>query len=89
MGTNLYKAFAIYIMQGNFTLLPPATVSIVETVKNAQLLLNPSALTTNLPYTRRELSCRISPSRPVIRSSFIGITYALASIRFDLSGNSE
>lgn len=27
MGTNLYKAFAIYIMQGNFTLLLPATVS--------------------------------------------------------------
>ena len=27
MGTSLYKAFATYIMQGNFTLLLPATVS--------------------------------------------------------------
>lgn len=69
-GTSRYKAFSTYIMQGVFTLLPPATVSIVETVKNAQLLLNPSALTTNLPYTRRELSCWISPSRPGIRSLF-------------------
>ena len=70
METSQHKAFATYIMQGNFTLLLPATVSIVETVKNAQLLHNPSALSTNLPYTRRELSCRISPSRPGIRSLF-------------------
>ena len=69
-GTNRYKAFSTYIMQGNFTLLLPATVSTVETVKASQLLHNSSALTTNLPYTRRELSCRISPSRPGIRSSF-------------------
>ena len=70
MGTSLYKAFAAYIMQGNFTLLLPATVSTVETVKAAQLLHNSSALSTNLPYTRRELSCRISPSRPGIRALF-------------------
>ena len=70
MGTNRYKPFTTYIMQGNFTLLLPATVSTVETVKNAQLLHNPSALTSDWPYTRRELSCRISPSRPGIRSSF-------------------
>ncbi len=69
-GTSRYKAFSTYIMQGVFTLLPPATVSIVETVKNAQLLLNPSAPSTNLPYPLRELSCRISPSRPGIRSLF-------------------
>ena len=27
METNRYKAFATYIIQGKFTLLPPATVS--------------------------------------------------------------
>ena len=69
-GTSQHKVFPTYIMQGKFTLLPPATVSTVETVKNAQLLHNSSALTTNLPYTPRELSCRISPSRPGIRSLF-------------------
>ena len=69
-GTSLYKAFATYIMQGNFTLLLPATVSTVETVKASQLLHSPSAPTADWPYTRRELSCRISPSRPGIRSSF-------------------
>lgn len=64
MGTSQHKVFSTYIMQGNFTLPLPATVSTVETVKAAQLLHNSSALSTNLPYTRRELSCRISPSRP-------------------------
>lgn len=71
MGTSQYKAFATYIMQGNFTLLLPATVSTVETVKAAQLLHNSFALSTNLPYTRRELSCRILPSRPGIWSLFL------------------
>ena len=69
--TNRYKAFSTYIMQGDFTLLLSATVSTVETVKAAQLLHNSSTLSTNLPYTRRELSCRISPSRPGIRSLFL------------------
>ena len=63
--------FFYHIIQGNFTLLLPATASTVETVNNAQLLHNPSALTTSWPYTRRELSCRISPSRPGIRSLFL------------------
>ena len=75
MGTSLYKAFATYIMQGNFTLLLPATVSTVETVKATQLLHNSFALSTNLPYTRRELSCRISPSRPGIRSLFLCVFF--------------
>ena len=63
--------FFYHIIQGNFTLLLPATASTVETVNNAQLLHNPSALTTSWPYTRRELSCRISPSRPGILSLFL------------------
>ena len=71
MGTSRYKAFSTYIMQGDFTLLPPATVSTVETVNASQLLYNPSALTTDWPYTRKELSCRISPSRPGIWSLFL------------------
>ena len=50
MGTNQHKVFSTYIMQGNFTLLLPATVSTVETVKAAQLLHNSFALSTNLPY---------------------------------------
>ena len=62
---------SIQIMQGTFTLLLSATVSTVETVKNAQLLHNPSALTSDWPYTRRELSCRISPSRPGSWSLFL------------------
>ena len=70
MGTSRYKAFSTYTIQGKFTLLPPAAVSTVETVKTAQLLHNPSALTADWPYTRRELSCRISPSRPGIWSLF-------------------
>lgn len=64
-----------YIMQGKSTLLLPATVSTVETVKNAQLLHNPSALTSDLPYTHRELSCQISPSRPGIWSLFLCIFF--------------
>ena len=52
-------------------MLLSATVSTVETVKNAQLLHNPSALTSDWPYTRRELSCRISPSRPGSWSLFL------------------
>lgn len=70
-GTSRYRAFATYIMQGTFTLLLSATVSTAETVKVAQLLHNSSALSTNLPYTRRELSCRISPSRPGSWSLFL------------------
>ena len=70
MGTNQHKVLSTYIMQGKFTLLPPATVSTVETVNVSQLLHNPSVLTADWPYTRRELSCWISPSRPGIRSSF-------------------
>ena len=75
MGISLYKSFATYVMKGNFTLLLPATVSTVETLKAAQLLHNSFALSTNLPYTRRELSCRISPSRPGIRSLFLCVFF--------------
>ena len=79
-GTSRYKAFSTYTMQGKFTLLPPATVSTVETVKTAQLLHNPSALTADWPYTRRELSCRISPSRPEISSLFLCVFFQLQHV---------
>lgn len=45
MGTNRYKPFSTYIMQGDFTLLLSATVSTVETVKAVQLLINQSRVT--------------------------------------------
>ena len=77
MGTSQHKVFSTYIMQGNFTLPLPATVSTVETVKAAQLLHNSSALTADWPYTRRELSCRISPSRPEILSLFLCVFFQL------------
>ncbi len=79
-GTSRYKAFSTYTMQGKFTLLPPATVSTVETVKAAQLLHNPSVQTTDLPYTRRELSCRISPSRPEILFLFLCAFFQLQHV---------
>ena len=79
-GTSRYKAFSTYTMQGKFTLLPPATVSTVETVKAAQLLHNPSVQTTDLPYTRKELSCRISPSRPEILSLFLCVFFQLQHV---------
>ena len=83
MGTSQHKVFPTYIMQGDFTLLPPVTVSTVEAVKAAQLPHNPSALTADWLYTRRELSCRISPSRPDIRSSFY--LYHICPLPFSLN----
>lgn len=66
MGTSLYKAFATYIMQGNFTLLLPATVSTVETVKVDLFPHNMSVIISDEPIHSTWLSCRISPSRPGI-----------------------
>lgn len=80
VGTSRYKTFSTYIMQDDFILLLPATVSTVETVKNAQLLYNPSALTANLPYTRREFKCRISPSRPGILFLFLCVFFQLQHV---------
>ena len=45
-----------------------------------QLLHNPSVQTTDLPYTRRELSCRISPSRPEILSLFLCAFFQLQHV---------
>ena len=39
-----------------------------------------AALTAGWPYTRRELSCRISPSRPGIRSLFLRAFFQLQHI---------
>ena len=76
-----YKGYASSpIMNILLTSAIPATVSTVETVKATQLLHNPSTLTTNLPYTRRELSCRISPSRPGIRSLFLCVFFQLQHV---------
>lgn len=89
MGTSLYKAFATYVMQGSFTLLLPATVSTVETVKAAQLLhIHP--LRARIYHTLAG-SWVAGFHRLDLMSGhyFICITCALASIRFELSGNSE
>ena len=80
MGTSLYKAFATYIMQGNFTLLLPATVSTVETVKVDLYPHNMPVIISDEPIHSTRLSCRISPSRPEILSLFLCAFFQLQHI---------
>ena len=80
MGTSLYKAFATYIMQGNFTLLLPATVSTVETVKVDLYPHNMPVIISDEPIHSTRLSCWISPSRPEILSLFLCAFFQLQHI---------
>ena len=62
-GTSRYKAFSTYTIQGKFTLLPPVTVSTVETVKIDLFPHNLPVIISDEPIHSTWLSCRISPSR--------------------------
>ena len=88
MGTSLYKAFATYIMQGNFTLLLPATVSTVETVMVDLYPHNMPVIISDEPIHSTRLSCRISPSRPEILSLFL-CAFLLLSGAAVSDGNSQ